>query len=465
MTFPKAIALWRPRTPFFYGWLVLGMTALGAFAATGVAQVVLGGVQTFIFEKHGMGPQHHPLWGYRRDLVGGTADTLRRQAGRPARPPRPDAGGRPHSRCMLLRALPHRRRLALLCGVHRRQGHSEPEPHRGRASHGGRQLLPEEAQPGAGADVNGPARWAAPSTFRLYPSSPRPLAGGSPVGSWASSPWSLAVPLFLIMRGTPEEVGLLPDGDTKPRSGHVPRAPSAVPQTGGPAVVPELDWRAGEAALTHAFSLVVIAEALIISAAGAIGFQIVPYLMDAGLSQVAAAGALSLSSLLGALGNPGWGYLSDRFSPRRMALVAVGLTALTTSLLLATDSGLVGFFVIVLWGMASGGLSILGSMILAQYFWEGILWLHNGPGRAVSDRSPGSGAEPGCGAIPRHPGLYGAVPVWPNRPIQSRRCSSTRPERQDCHPERRSRACPPGADGQSQIVTRRGPWSRRATLS
>ena len=44
---------WRPKPPFFYGWLVLGMVALGAFVATSVAGVVLGGIQGFIFEDTG----------------------------------------------------------------------------------------------------------------------------------------------------------------------------------------------------------------------------------------------------------------------------------------------------------------------------------------------------------------------------------------------------------------------------
>ena len=49
----RAITNWRLRPPFYYGWLVLGMAALGTFAATGVAQIVLGGIQNLIFEDMG----------------------------------------------------------------------------------------------------------------------------------------------------------------------------------------------------------------------------------------------------------------------------------------------------------------------------------------------------------------------------------------------------------------------------
>ena len=40
----------RPNTPFYYGWLVLGLAGMGAFVATAVAGVVLGGVQSYILE-------------------------------------------------------------------------------------------------------------------------------------------------------------------------------------------------------------------------------------------------------------------------------------------------------------------------------------------------------------------------------------------------------------------------------
>ena len=39
---------WHPKPPFFYGWLVLGVAAVGAFIAASVSQTVLAGVQDLI---------------------------------------------------------------------------------------------------------------------------------------------------------------------------------------------------------------------------------------------------------------------------------------------------------------------------------------------------------------------------------------------------------------------------------
>ncbi|MCH8205748.1 MAG: MFS transporter, partial [Chloroflexi bacterium] len=178
---------------------------------------------------------------------------------------------------------------------------------------------------------------------------------------------ALIVPMFLVMRRRPEDIGLRPDGDRLPDPG--PATPAtASTSVPGPLPSGQRDWRAREATATPTFWLIVAAEALIILTSGAIGFQTVPYLKDSGLSQTYAAVALSLASLLGALGNPAWGYLADRLSPRRLALFITLATALVTSLFLTIDSGRTAFAVMVVWGIASGGLTILGSMMLADYF-------------------------------------------------------------------------------------------------
>ncbi|MCI0867961.1 MAG: MFS transporter, partial [Chloroflexi bacterium] len=44
---------WRPITPFYYGWLLLAVSSLGAFVATTVAGVVFGGIQGLIFGEMG----------------------------------------------------------------------------------------------------------------------------------------------------------------------------------------------------------------------------------------------------------------------------------------------------------------------------------------------------------------------------------------------------------------------------
>ena len=86
------------------------------------------------------------------------------------------------------------------------------------------------------------------------------------------------------------------------------------------------------------------------------------------MSQPIAVTALSLSSLLGALVNPVWGISADRYPPRRLALISLSTTLFITTFFLIIDGGIPGVIVAILWGIASGGLNILGSVLLARYF-------------------------------------------------------------------------------------------------
>ena len=49
----RSITNWRLKTPFYYGWLVLAISAVATFAASGLTQVVLGGVQVYITDESG----------------------------------------------------------------------------------------------------------------------------------------------------------------------------------------------------------------------------------------------------------------------------------------------------------------------------------------------------------------------------------------------------------------------------
>ena len=50
----NSVANWRPGTPFYYGWLILALSFLAAFAASGVSQVVFGGIQVYITDDTGL---------------------------------------------------------------------------------------------------------------------------------------------------------------------------------------------------------------------------------------------------------------------------------------------------------------------------------------------------------------------------------------------------------------------------
>ena len=129
----------------------------------------------------------------------------------------------------------------------------------------------------------------------------------------------LALPLIVIMRRRPEDIGLLPDGASQEEeAATLPIFPG---QESGPD--PEFSWTIREAIRTRAFWLVTTTSAFGPLASGAVGFSLVPYLAeDVGISKGTAAGVLSLATFL-AIGNLGWAYLADWFTPRRCLVVAL----------------------------------------------------------------------------------------------------------------------------------------------
>lgn len=200
----------------------------------------------------------------------------------------------------------------------------------------------------------------------------------------------LAVPLFLIMRKRPEDIGLLPDGDVQDTASRM-HSGRAVEQPY------EFDWQLREVVFVPAFWFIVWAEFLAVSTTAAVAFQLVPYLTDSGMSQTAAAGTLTLSVLLGGLSVPLWGYLSDKFTIRRLTIAALAATSVPTLLFMAIDAGNAGFYVGIVWGIASGGLPVVGSMMLGHYFGRksfGLLTGLTGPFRTAA-----MGLGPSLGAL------------------------------------------------------------------
>ncbi len=366
MRWAQAVVGWTPRTPVFYGWIVLGVICLGTYAATGVAQVVFGGIQNLIYEDMG--------WDRKTVAFAVTAGTW---------------------------------------------GSGLLTPFVGRLAdrHGPRAIMPVGvivvgvcffALAGIGEVWHFYAAYmvartvANPTLVGVVPrtvtvnfflrrrnlalglvSTFRPVGGAINVQiiseiaalySWRAAyrllgifSLLLAVPLFLIMRRRPEDIGLVPDGDERPNPvSTTPREGGAQPARASAAE--ERDWTAGEALATSAFWFIISAEMLTILTSGTVGYQIVPFLVDSGLSQRVAAISLGLSSSLGALVNPGWGLLADKYQPRLLAAIATLLAMVAVGLFIGSGGGIVGCVFAVVWGIASGGLNVLGSMMIAQYF-------------------------------------------------------------------------------------------------
>ena len=352
---------WHPRTPFYYGWLILGITSLATFTATGVSQVVLGGIQVYVSNDTGWSVSTFSYaatigtWcsGLIAPFIGRMAD---RYGPRWLMP----AGLVIAGVCFLL--------LSGVSSVW--QFYAAYIVSRAVSNTVLIGLVPRTAA------VNFFRRrrniaLAMVSTFR-------PIAGAiniqifALVANWRHTyrylgiaSLFLIVPVVLSMRRRPEDIGLQPDGDE--------RTPSLQPspgERGNRTSTPsqETSWTVREAIRTRPYWLIVATACVGTLASSSVGFSLVPYLVEgAGLSVTAAAGVLSFGTVL-SIANVGWGILSDKFTPRRCLMVTMIGSGALLAYLTMVDSLAEALVFALVWGVFSGAVGSMENMMLAQYY-------------------------------------------------------------------------------------------------
>ena len=356
---------WRLRTPFYYGWLILGMSSMATFAASGVSQVVLGGIQVYITEDTG--------WDQSTLSYAATAGTWLSGLIAPVIGRLADRYG-PRwlmSTGLLIAGVC----FLLLSGVN--------------------SVWQFYAAYVVARAVSNPVliglvpRTAAVNFFRrrrnialAMVSTFRPIAGAINIQLFAlvalSQSWregfrylgifslAMVIPVILLMRRRPEDIGLAPDG------GEVPPSPQPSTEGRGSSAAPtppsETSWPVKEAARTRTYWLIVATACVGTLASSSVGFSMVPYLVEgAGLSVAAAVGVLSFGTVL-SIANVGWGVLSDRFTPRRCLMVTMVGSGALLAYLTMVDSLAEALVFALVWGIFSGAVGSMENMMLAQYY-------------------------------------------------------------------------------------------------
>ena len=358
----KRATSWTPKTTIYYGWIVIAVGALGTYASSGSAQVTLAGIQTLIFEDTGWDRSTIALgitigtWvaGLLTPVFGKIADTHGPRLAMPLTSLIVGVcfywiGGMSaiwhfYVAYIIARGLGN----PVLIGVMPRTVAVNFFDRKRNLALG----IVSMARPCFGA-INVQLITLI-STWSSWRTAYKLLGVYSIL---------LTIPLSLFIRKDPESIGLLPDGEKPKLSNQESFITSEE--------VADIDkhiWSARGAAKTFTLWAIVSAEFLIILTSGTIGFQLVPYLHESGLPISMAALAWTISTLLNAFSNPIWGFLSDIYSPRKLVLSAMPICLVVTSIFLLIDGGYPGFACVVIWGAASGGLNVLGGMIIANYF-------------------------------------------------------------------------------------------------
>jgi MFS family permease len=177
--------------------------------------------------------------------------------------------------------------------------------------------------------------------------------------------WALVVlPGAIFLRRQPEDLGLTPDGLSQATpDGHRRTRAENRQET-----VLEPSWTRSDAMRTRALWLLVASTFLASLGTGGIAFHTVAYFTDIGIVPAAAAGALSVMALSGAMGNGLWGALAERLQPRRLNVGTMLISAGAVSLLTQVRDPFAAYAFAVLFGLSARGAAVLTQILLARYF-------------------------------------------------------------------------------------------------
>ena len=172
--------------------------------------------------------------------------------------------------------------------------------------------------------------------------------------------WILALgPVSMLVRQSPESVGLLPDGDPPQQTDEGKEATAAAE---------EPNWTLREAARTPTLWLLAMATGSLFLLQSGTNIHQGAYFLDQGLGVGISAASLSLNAVFTGVGSIFWGWLVDRV-PVRFTYAGVALMmAVALVLFPMADTTAEALVVASIFGTAVGGILVVPVVAYANYF-------------------------------------------------------------------------------------------------
>ena len=172
--------------------------------------------------------------------------------------------------------------------------------------------------------------------------------------------WILALgPVSMLIRQSPESVGLLPDGDP-------PQQPDGGKEA--EAAAEESNWTLREAVRTPTLWLLAMATGSLFLLQSGTNIHQGAYFLDQGLGLGVSAASLSLNAAVTGVGSIFWGWLVERV-PVRFTYAGVALMmAVALVLFPIADTTAEALVVASIFGAAVGGILVVPVVAYANYF-------------------------------------------------------------------------------------------------
>ena len=193
----------------------------------------------------------------------------------------------------------------------------------------------------------------------------------------------LVVPALLIVRRSPEAMGLLPDGALAPVADDL-AAPKKTTLKDSKTVSQDVPWTRAEAVRTSAFWLLVITFGISSIGVTGLNLHVYSYVTDLGYSAVIAATVMSIIASMQLASPLGWGLLAEKIGARyaatlRFVIQGIGLAVAVL------NGNLVGLYCgFFLYGIGLGGNMVLPDILWADYFGRRSLGRIRGMGLLIS---------------------------------------------------------------------------------
>lgn len=174
----------------------------------------------------------------------------------------------------------------------------------------------------------------------------------------------VVAPAILIIRRSPEDMGLLPDGEPReaPFGARLGHAAPHVPST------EDAVWTRKEAVRTRAFWLIVLVFGVSSIGVTGLNLHVFPFVSDLGYSDIVAATVMSVIAFTQLASPLVWGFIAERMDVRRTTMTKFLIQAAGLSLtIVSSDLSLlyVGFF---FYGIGLGGNMVLPDVMWAKFF-------------------------------------------------------------------------------------------------
>jgi len=180
--------------------------------------------------------------------------------------------------------------------------------------------------------------------------------------------WVVAIPLAFVVRNSPEEMGLRPDGDAAPDEALQQKGSTSRAEAGAPDPLAPVEYTLKQALRSSVFWVLALAFFFFGMAHSTVTVHMVPALTDAGIPLEKAAFSIGLLTFVSIIGRLSFGYLGDYVTKRYLFMIAYTFTGMGLLVLMNAKTMPMVYLFIFLFGVGFGGTVPLMPAIRAEYF-------------------------------------------------------------------------------------------------